>query len=77
MFVSEVYILCKVWTLRGITIIFPFINLPVSNPCNPVNDGVSLNMFIIFKLASDGFGGAGPPPVFFYSLLKELNSLFA
>ena len=25
---------------------FAFINLPVSNPCNPVNDRVSLNMFI-------------------------------
>ena len=48
---------------------FPPANLPVSKPCNPVKDGVSLNISIIFNVASDGFGGAGPPPVFFCSFL--------
>ena len=56
---------------------FPLANLPVSKPCNPVKDGVSQNISIIFNVASDGFGGAGPPPVFFCSFLNPLNSFLA
>ena len=56
---------------------FPPANLPVSKPCNPVKDGVSQNISIIFNVASDGFGGAGPPPVFFCSFLNPLNSFLA
>ena len=54
---------------------FPPENLPVSKPCNPVKDGVSQNISIILNVASDGFGGASPPPVFFRSFLNPLNSL--
>ena len=39
---------------------FPPANLPVSKPCNPVKDSISLNISIIFKVTSNGFGGAGP-----------------
>ena len=53
---------------------FPPANLPVSKPCNPVKGGVSLNISRTFNVASDGFGGAGPPPVFFCSFVNPLNS---
>ena len=39
---------------------FPPANLPVSKPCNPVKDSISLNISIIFNVTSNGFGGAGP-----------------
>lgn len=55
---------------------FLFINLFVLNFCNLVNDGVLLNMFIIFKLVFDGFGGVGLLFVFFCLFLKELNFFF-
>ena len=52
-------------------------NPPVSKPCRPVKDGVSLNISMIFNVASEGLEGAGPPPVFFCSFLKPLKSFFA
>ena len=41
------------------------------------NEGVSLNMSIIFAVAADGGFGAGPPPVLLLSFPKSVNSLFA
>ena len=49
----------------------------VSNPDKPENEGVSLNIAIIFAVAADGGLGAGPPPVLLLSLPKSENSFFA
>ena len=49
-------------------------NPPVSKPCRPLKDGVSLNISVIFNVVSEGLEGAGTPPVFFCSFLKPLNS---
>ena len=38
---------------------FLLVNPPVSKPCRPVKDGVSLNIPMIFNVASEGLEGAG------------------
>ena len=48
-----------------------------SKPDRPGNEGVSLNIAIIFAVAADGGLGAGPPPVLLVSLPKSENSFFA
>ena len=51
--------------------------VPVSNPFKPMKAGVSSKTAIIFPLDALGGFGAGPPLVFFVSLLKVANSFFA
>ena len=51
--------------------------VPASNPFKPLKAGVSSKTSIIFSLDALGGFGAGPPPVFYVSLLKVANSFFA
>lgn len=47
---------------------FHFSNKPVSNPCRPRNDGVSLSNSNILSVLWDGIFDGGPPPVLLCSL---------